>query len=113
MKSPLVAFIMAYLAFSNSLATATDAVDKRGIDLKDPDIVALIDSRMSSILSDVNSAHSSAATNLPPDLLSHAGLILPVETAPAERSRAPSNSAMHIAVLYGAVSFTIVWIMSK
>jgi hypothetical protein len=111
MRLFLAAFFIAYLTVPDSHAAATDVADRRGIDLKSPDVVNVIDSHTSSILGDVKSAYSSAATILPPSLRSQVGAVLPSEAVATRENRASSNIAMHVAVLYGAVSATAGWIM--
>jgi hypothetical protein len=100
-----------YLAFSTGHAVAAGTIDPRGIALNDPNIVNLADPHMSSIVNEIKSAYSSVVSELPPDLLSQVGAILPIETALVGESHASSKSKIHSAFLYGVVRITAGWIM--
>jgi hypothetical protein len=106
MRSIPYALAITYLAFSTSHAVAAGATDPRGIAPDDLDIVNLVDPHMSSIVNEIKSAYSSAASKLPHGLLSQVGAILPVR-----ESHASTKSEIHGAFLYGVVSILAGWII--
>jgi hypothetical protein len=110
MRPIAYALAIVYLTLPTSHADA-DGTDPLGIAFDNPDIVNLADPHMSSIIDEVKSAYSSAATKLPPGLLSQVGAVLPIETALVGESRASGKSEIHSAFLYGVVSIAAGWIM--
>jgi hypothetical protein len=111
MRSIPYALAITYLAFSTSHTVAAGATDPRGIALDDLDIVNLVDPHMSSIVNEIKSAYSSAASKLQPGLLSQVDAILPIETALVRESHASTKSEIHGAFLYGVVSISAGWII--
>ena len=111
MRASLPAFIMVYFALASGQADPVNRLEARDIALDGSDIVDMIDSHVSSIINDVRSAYSSAATKLPPSLVPEVGALLPAETAAEEESGASSGGGVHTALLYGFFGTTAGWIM--
>ncbi|OAL42534.1 hypothetical protein IQ07DRAFT_593717 [Pyrenochaeta sp. DS3sAY3a] len=74
-------------------------------------LIKSAESRASSAVSEIRSVFSNAATALPPELLSKAREILPVETSKLSASDATPTMEAHLGLVNGVIGAAIGWYM--
>ncbi|KAH3938376.1 hypothetical protein HBH53_262730 [Parastagonospora nodorum] len=108
MKLPLPRLTLACLGLLSTRSSATDTPNARGISINASELVNLLESPMSSVIGEVNSAYTSMATKLPGDLLSQISApAWPRQTATPQENRAPSELERRTVVLYGVATVLV------